>query len=195
MEAAQRDYQLDDGIGVSLETAIGDDNRIHLMPGDAIDLTIQGEVDSVQWRSNHLRDDWATLHGFEAGSDEVSLDLLTIVHQLEHLPGVTLDGNHTLSVRGLAANDSGGHSSSSNVAINVMLMDTANAKDVQTEGDIGGISAGLVSALVLVVLGLGVGALLVVARSQGDQSEAAGPFWATDDEDVAAVVDAVIDEI
>jgi hypothetical protein len=76
-----------------------------------------------------------------------------------------------------------------------MLMDTANAKDVQTEGDIGGISAGLVSALVLVVLGLGVGALLVVARSQGDQSEAAGPFWATDDEDVAAVVDAVIDEI
>jgi hypothetical protein len=52
----------------------------------------------------------------------------------------------------------------------------------------------LVSALVLVLLGLGVGALLVVARGQGDESEAAGAFWATDDEDVAAVVDAVIDE-
>ena len=195
MEAAQRDYQLDDSIGVSLETPMGHDNRIHLMPGDAIEFTIQGEVDSIQWRSNHLRDDWATLHGYEAGSEDVVLDLLTIVHQLEHLPGVTLDGNHTLSVRGLAANDSGGHSSSSNVAINVMLMDTANAKNVQVEVTGGGISVGLVSALVLVVLGLGVGALLVVARGRGDESEAAGAFWATDDADVAAVVDAVIDEI
>ena len=194
MEAAQRDYQLDDSIGVSLETPIGNDNRIHLMPGDAIDFTIQGEVDSIQWRSNHLRDDWATMHGFEAGSGAVSLDLLTIVHQLEHLPGVTLDGNHTLSIRGLAANDSGGHSSSSNVAVNVMLMDTANAKNVQVEATGGGISVGLVSALVLVVLGLVLGALLLVARGQGDDSEGAGPFWATDDVDVAAVVDAVIDE-
>jgi hypothetical protein len=194
MEAAQRDYQLDDSIGVTLETSIGDDNRIHLMPGDDIDFTIEGEVDSVQWRSNHLRDDWATLHGFESGSSAVSLDLLTIVHQLEHLPGVTLDGNHTLSVRGLAANDSGGHSSSSNVAVNVMLMDTANAKNVEVEANGGGISVGLVSALVLVVLGLGVGALLVVARGQGDGSEGDEPFWANDDEDVAAVVDAAIDE-
>ena len=195
MEAAQRDYQLDDSIGISLETPMGDDSRIHLMPGDAIDFTIQGEVDSVQWRSNHLRDDWATLHGFEPGTEDVSLDLLTIVHQLEHLPGVSLDGNHTLSVRGLSANESGGHSSSSNIAVNVMLMDTANAKNVQVEATGGGLSVGAVSALVLVVLGLVVGALLPVARGQGDEDPAGGPFWATDDADVAAVVDAVIDDV
>ncbi|MCH1411608.1 MAG: S8 family serine peptidase [Candidatus Poseidoniaceae archaeon] len=195
MEAAQRDYQLDDSISVVLETTIGDDNRIHLMPGDAIDFTIQGDVDSVQWRSNHLRDDWATLHGYEPGTEDVSLDLLTIVHQLEHLPGVSLDGNHTLSVRGLSANDSGGHSSSSNVAVNVMLMDTANAKNAESAATSNGISAGFVSALVLVVLGLGVGALLVVARGRGDESGGAAPLWANDDADVAAVVDAVIEDV
>ena len=193
MEAAQRDYQLDDSISVVLETTIGDDNRIHLMPGDAIDFTIQGDVDSVQWRSNHLRDDWATLHGYEPGTEDVSLDLLTIVHQLEHLPGVSLDGNHTLSVRGLSANDSGGHSSSSNVAVNVMLMDTANAKNVESAATSNGISAGFVSALVVVLLGLGLGAVLVVTRSGGDDDLKA-PLWTEDDADVAAVVDSVIDE-
>ena len=193
MEAAQRDYQLDDSISVVLETTIGDDNRIHLMPGDAIDFTIQGDVDSVQWRSNHLRDDWATLHGYEPGTEDVSLDLLTIVHQLEHLPGVSLDGNHTLSVRGLSANDSGGHSSSSNVAVNVMLMDTANAKNVESAATSNGISAGFVSALVVVLLGLALGAVLVVTRSGGDDDLKA-PLWTEDDADVAAVVDSVIDE-
>ncbi|MBR69012.1 MAG: hypothetical protein CMA86_05845 [Euryarchaeota archaeon] len=194
MEAAQRDYQLDDSIGVSLETPMGDDNRIHLMPGDAIDFSIQGDVDSVQWRSNHLRDDWATLHGFEPGSEDVTLDLLTIVHQLEHLPGVSLDGNHTLSVRGLSANDSGGHSASSNVAVNVMLMDTANAKNVQEASSSGGIAAGAISALVVVVLGLGLGAVLLITRNGQDAGKAGAAFWTNDDEDVAAVVDAAIDE-
>ncbi|MGB0151008.1 MAG: S8 family serine peptidase [Candidatus Poseidoniaceae archaeon] len=195
MEAAQRDYQLDDSIGVSLETPMGDDNRIHLMPGDGIDFTIQGDVDSVQWRSNHLRDDWATLHGFEPGTEDVTLDLLTIVHQLEHLPGVSLDGNHTLSVRGLSANDSGGHSASSNVAVNVMLMDTANAKTFQTTTASTGVSAGVISALVVVALGLGLGAVLLVARNGQDADEKEAAFWANDDEDVAAVVDAAIEDV
>ena len=35
MEAAQRDYQLDTSIAVSLSTQVGIDDRIHLMPGDA----------------------------------------------------------------------------------------------------------------------------------------------------------------
>lgn len=194
MEAAQRDYQLDDGIKVNLETPIGTDNRIHLMPGDAIDFTLEGEMDTIQWRSNHLRDDWATLHGFEPGDDEISLDLKTIVHQLEHLPGVELDGNHTLSVRGLSANDSGGHSSSANIAVNVMLMDTANAKTFQTASTSAGISAGLISALVVVLLGLGLAGVLLVSRNGEETSDEKAAFWANDDEDVAAVVDAAIDE-
>ncbi|MDP6233623.1 MAG: hypothetical protein QF839_05530, partial [Candidatus Poseidoniaceae archaeon] len=63
------------------------------------------------------------------------------------------------------------------------------AKNVQVDATGGGISVGLVSALVLVVLGLGVGALLLVARAGGASD------WTTDDVDVAAVVDAALDEI
>ena len=195
MEAAQRDYQLDDSITVVLETPIGDDNRIHMMPGDALDVSVSGEVDTVQWRSNHLRDDWSTLQTYRKGDGGVTLDLATIVTQLQSLPGITTDGNHTLSIRGLAANDSGGHSSTSNIAVNVMLMDTANANNVQTASSGGGISAGVISALVVVVLGLGLGAVLLVARNGEDADEKGAAFWANDDEDVAAVVDAVIDDV
>ena len=194
MEAAQRDYQLDDSITVVLDTPIGDDNRIHLMPGDALDISVTGAVDTVQWRSNHLRDDWSTLSTYSQGNEGVSLDLATIVTQLQSLPGITTDGNHTLSIRGLAANDSGGHSSTSNIAINVMLMDTANANNVQAASTGGGISAGVISALVVVVLGLGLGAVLLVARNGQDVGEKGAAFWTNDDEDVAAVVDAAIDE-
>ncbi len=194
MEAAQRDYQLDDSISIVLETPIGDDNRIHLMPGDDLTFSVVGDVDTLQWRSNHLRDDWANLQTFAEGDDAATLDLATIVNQLKHLPGIGLDGNHTLSVRGLAGNESGGHSSTTNIGVNVMLMDTANAMVVQSESDSGGLSAGVISALVVVVLGLALGAVLVVTRSGGDEDQKA-PFWAEDDADVAAVVDAVIDEV
>lgn len=194
MEAAQRDYQLDDSISIVLETPVGDDNRIHLMPGDDLTFSVVGEVDTLQWRSNHLRDDWANLQTFAEGDDAATLDLATIVNQLKHLPGIGLDGNHTLSVRGLAGNESGGHSSTTNIGVNVMLMDTANAMVVQPESDSGGLSAGVISALVVVVLGLALGAVLVVTRSGGDEDQKA-PFWAEDDADVAAVVDAVIDEV
>ena len=195
MEAAQRDYQLDDSITVVLETPIGDDNRIHMMPGDALDISVSGEVDTVQWRSNHLRDDWSTLQTYREGDGDVALDLATIVTQLQSLPGITTDGNHTLSIRGLAANDSGGHSATSNIAVNVMLMDTANANNVQTATSGGGISAGVISALVVVVRGLGLGAVLVVARNGQDAGEKGAAFWANDDEDVAAVVDAAIEDV
>ena len=194
MEAAQRDYQLDDSITVVLDTPIGDDNRIHLMPGDALDISVTGAVDTVQWRSNPLRDAWSTLSTYSQGNEGVSLDLATIVTQLQSLPGITTDGNHTLSIRGLAANDSGGHSSTSNIAVNVMLMDTANANNVQAASTGGGISAGVISALVVVVLGLGLGAVLLVARNGQDVGEKGAAFWTNDDEDVAAVVDAAIDE-
>ena len=37
-----------------IETPLGDDDRIHLLPGDKIEFNISSGVDLVQWRSNHL---------------------------------------------------------------------------------------------------------------------------------------------
>jgi hypothetical protein len=163
MEAAQRDYAFDSSRTLLVTTEVGLDDRIHLKPGDSVEVDVQGEVSTVQWRSNHLRDDWANLHTFDEGDSTASLDLVTIVHQLEHLPGIEVEGNHTLSLRGLIANETdplGAPSSTPLVTLNVMLMDTANAKNAADEdGLFSGLSDWAVPAtavflVLLVVLGI-----------------------------------------
>ena len=187
MEAAERDYQLDQSVQLAVATSVGIDDRIHLMPGDGIEIDVNGYADTVQWRSNHLRDDWANLHSFDQGDEQATLDLTTIVHQLEHLPGIDVEGNHTLSIRGLMANDSGGHSATSVVSVNVMLMDTANAKSFSEED-------GMFSTLpgwVVPVTGLFLIVLVVLAMNVINRAEEASTIetksW--NDDDIAAVVD------
>jgi len=187
MEAAERDYQLDQSVQLAVATSVGIDDRIHLMPGDGIEIDVNGYADTVQWRSNHLRDDWANLHSFDHGDEQATLDLTTIVHQLEHLPGIDVEGNHTLSIRGLMANDSGGHSATSVVSVNVMLMDTANAKSFSEED-------GMFSTLpgwVVPVTGLFLIVLVVLAMNVINRVEEASTIetksW--NDDDIAAVVD------
>ena len=186
MSAAERDYQLDDSISLSINTEVGKDDRVHLMPGDSIDFELAGYVDTVQWRSNHLRDDWANLHSFDHGDTNAAIDLTTIVHQLEHLPGIEVEGNHTLSVRGLVANESGGHSSSSIVSVNVMLMDTANAKSFgEDDGMLSGISEWFVPATAFFLLLLVFLGVFVLNRSE-DATTVEKVFWSDADLEAAA---------
>ena len=189
MEAAQRDYQLDTSISLTLTTEIGEDNRIHLSPGDELLFDIQGSLDTVQWRSNHLRDDWANLHTFDEGDSQAVLDLTTMVHQLEHLPGIMVDGNHTISLRGLKANESGGHSASSVVAVNVMLMDTANAKTFgQSEGGLSNLAGWVLPAAGFVLVALLLGGVVLINRAERSV-EVESIKWGAPDEDIDAVVD------
>ena len=190
MEAAQRDYQFDTSVAVVVETDAGKDDRIHLMPGDGIDIALTGYADTVQWRSNHLRDDWANLHTFTEGDDDATLDLATIVEQLEHLPGINVEGNHTLSVRALVANESGGHSSTPLAVVNVMLMDTANAKsyggsEASLLGDLPGWVAPSVLLLLVFLVIMG---MIVLNKTEG-AIEVETLTWASTDEDIEAVAD------
>ena len=190
MEAAQRDYQLDTSVSVIVETAAGKDDRIHLAPGDAIEIELNGYVDSLQWRSNHLRDDWANLHSFSEGDDTATLDLYTIVNQLEHLPGIDVEGNHTLSLRALIANESGGHSATSLVSVNVMLMDTANAKSFSTtEESLFGDLPGWVAPAILLILVLLVISGMIVLNKTEEAIEVETMDWTKSDQDIEAVVD------
>ena len=190
MEAAQRDYQFDTSVAVVVETEAGKDDRIHLMPGDDIEIALTGYADTVQWRSNHLRDDWANLHTFAEGDDDATLDLATIVEQLEHLPGINVEGNHTLSVRALVANESGGHSSTPLAVVNVMLMDTANAKsyggsEASLLGDLPGWVAPSVLLLLVFLVIMG---MIVLNKTEG-AIEVETLTWASTDEDIEAVAD------
>jgi hypothetical protein len=190
MEAAQRDYQLDTSVSVIVETAAGKDDRIHLAPGDGIEVELSGYVDTLQWRSNHLRDDWANLHSFTEGDESATLDLTTIVHQLEHLPGIDVEGNHTLSLRALIANESGGHSATSLVSVNVMLMDTANAKSFSTtEESLFGDLPGWVAPAILLILVLLVISGMIVLNKTEDAIEVETMDWTKSDQDIEAVVD------
>ena len=191
MEAAQRDYQLDTSIEISINTEVGIDDRIHLMPGGAIEIDLSGPMDTVQWRSNHLRDDWASLHSFSEGDEQAELDISTIVHQLEHLPGIEVEGNHTLSLRGLIANESGGHSSTSLVSVNVMLMDTANAKsftDTNQDGFFGDLPAWVAPVVFLMLLLLVIMGMIVLNKAD-DAVMVETMDWTKKDSDIEAVVD------
>ena len=151
-EAAERDYAFDKSLDISLTTEIGMDNRIHMFPEDSLSYSALGNVDTVQWRSNHLRDDWSVIHSFDHGDSSGTLTAIDIIHQLEHLPGIDLEGNHTISLRGIKANDSGGHTSSPLISANIMLMDTDSAFDT-TSKDTGRLpflsAASMVAVLVL----------------------------------------------
>lgn len=151
-EAAERDYAFDKSLDISLTTEIGMDNRIHMFPEDSLSYSALGDVDTVQWRSNHLRDDWSNIHSFDHGDSSGTLTAIDIIHQLEHLPGIDLEGNHTISLRGIKANDSGGHTSSPLISANIMLMDTDSAFDT-TSNDTGRLpflsAASMVAVLVL----------------------------------------------
>ncbi len=151
-EAAERDYAFDKSLDISLTTEIGMDNRIHMFPEDSLSYSALGNVDTVQWRSNHLRDDWSNIHSFDHGDSSGTLTAIDIIHQLEHLPGIDLEGNHTISLRGIKANDSGGHTSSPLISANIMLMDTDSAFDTMSK-DTGRLpflsAASMVAVLVL----------------------------------------------
>ena len=151
-EAAERDYAFDKSLDISLTTEIGMDNRIHMFPEDSLSYSALGNVDTVQWRSNHLRDDWSIIHSFDHGDSSGTLTAIDIIHQLEHLPGIDLEGNHSISLRGIKANDSGGHTSSPLISANIMLMDTDSAFDT-TSKDTGRLpflsAASMVAVLVL----------------------------------------------
>ena len=151
-EAAERDYVFDTSLDVSLTTENGNDNRIHMFPEDSLSYSALGDVDTIQWRSNHLRDDWSNIHSFDDGDTIGTLSAIDIIHQLEHLPGIDIEGNHTVSLRGIKANDTGGHTSSPLITANIMLMDTDSA--FETKVDASGMSSN--------VMFMGIGAFIVL---------------------------------
>ena len=134
LAAAEKYYMFDTSLSITVENDPEHDNaRTHLTPKDSIKFTTSGGIETIQWRSNHIVDDWTNLHTYERTDTSGEITGIDIIHQLEHLPGIDLDGNHTISIRGLQSNESDGHSSSPLVTIDIMLMDSASAFVSETE--------------------------------------------------------------
>ena len=146
LEAAERSYLLDKNFTLELQTVSSDNNRIPLGPGDEITFTLSQSVDTVQWRSNHLKDDWANLHSYEH-TTTVTLDYDTVIHQLEHLPGKILEGNHTLSMRAIKEN-----SSSPLITFDIILKE--KGADDPLLGNSSALALGISISVILLIVGI-----------------------------------------
>ncbi len=121
IEAAQynQQYQLDSSIKLVVENDMNSVMRVEIKVGESIEIGLSKSLDSIQWRSSDLRHDWTNIHSYHH-EEEVYVTYEEIVHELEHLPNIELEGktNHTISVRGLD-----GSSSSTILSINILLND------------------------------------------------------------------------
>ena len=151
LEAAERDYVFDTNLSVTISTPATLDNRIHLERGDSITFDVSENMETVQWRSNHLRDDWSNIHTYEPGDATGELSIIDIIHQIEHLPGIEIMGNHTISLRGIQYED-GTTSASPLVTAEIMVMDDNTEPVVSGGGD--GFSTGA-------IVGISIGGIVI----------------------------------
>lgn len=189
MEAAERDYVFDNSVTLTMSTPIGTDNRVHMTDGDSLEFTITEGVETIQWRSNHLLDDWTNIHSYEH-TDAFTLEVLDIVHEIEHLPGVQLEGNHTISLRGLIESGDTNFSSTPVITANIMLMDVSkDGASSESDGMFSGSTvlvgiAGMIIGVILVPL-----VMLVLNKSE-EAIEVERIMWsdAVPDEDIEAIL-------
>ena len=102
LEAAEynQQYTFNSNLTLMVTETMLTNGNIVMGPGSVIEIEISESIDSVQWMSNDLRDSWSNIHSYDGGTSVV-LDYDLIVEELEHLPGILLHDNHTLSLRGL----------------------------------------------------------------------------------------------
>ncbi|MDB2336023.1 S8 family serine peptidase, partial [Candidatus Poseidonia alphae] len=189
MEAAEQDYSFDNSVTLAMETSSGLDNRVHMTNGDSLEFTITEGVETIQWRSNHLLDDWTNIHSYEH-TESFELEVLDIIHEIEHLPGVELQGNHTISIRGIMETGETNFSSTPIITADIMLMDVS--KDGVTEESDGMFSG---STVLVGIAGMIIGVILVplvmLALNKSEDSIEVERFkWsdAVPDEDIEAIL-------
>ena len=186
-EAAERSYEWDSNTSITVTSEIGDDDRVHVMPGDVIEFEVSSGVDTIQWRSNHLRDDWANLASYDSGDTTFTIEDVTIYNQLSYLPGIEIEGNHTLSIRGISCNDAECSSPTSTplTAVDIMMMDSENMV-VEGQGEeSGAITGGTLIILVLLVVIGALAAFVIQLRNENSEMLAKR----INDPDIIAVVD------
>jgi subtilisin family serine protease len=178
IEAAeyQQQWNFDRNITLNVSNSLNSNGHVYLGPGDSIEIRLNQGVDTVQWMSNDLRDSWSNIHSYDHGST-VILEYDEIVHELEHLPGIMLEGNHTLSMRGLE-----GTSSSPLISIDIMLGENIPVED-PAEGSTNFVLYGSVIAAILLTI-----IILAATLTNRNESE----FNTSNDSDIQEVVDAEI---
>mgnify|MGYP001414379825 FL=1 len=180
LEAAEYNQQYTFNSNLTLmvtETMLTNGNVV-MGPGSVMEIEISESIDTVQWMSNDLRDSWSNIHSYDGGTSVV-LDYDLIVEELEHLPGILLHDNHTLSLRGLD-----GTTSSPLVSVDITLTEEVL---VPTSDDSSSAMNYVVYGSVFAAIILSI-VLLIAFINNDSEKNAEHPF----DKDIDDVVEAEI---
>jgi hypothetical protein len=152
LESASQDYDLNTNYSLNITTSPGKYNRIHLDKGDSVSIELSEGMDSIQWRANHLRDDWSFLHSYEHETT-ATITHKDIIHNLEHLPGIELIGNQTISIRAIK-----GTEASTIEVVNIYIM-SADFEETSIVDEMGGstmLAMGLIIGLLMAIAAFGI---------------------------------------
>ncbi len=181
IEAAEynQQYTFNSNISLSVKNSLNSNGSVLLGPGSTIEINISQGVDTIQWMSNDLRDSWSNIHSYHH-ENIVILEYEEIVHELEHLPGIMILGNHTLSVRGLD-----GTTSSPLISIDILLTDEVLVKTDPVEASINFVVYGSVFAAIILSI------VLLIAFMKNESSKEVLHVHDTDIEEVveAEIID------
>ena len=133
---------------------------MHVEPGGVIDIMFNQPIDVVHWRSNDLRDDWTPLHSHTRGEQRVKLTHTDLAHHLEHLPETDLEGNHTISVRGVVGTSAGVVET---IDLTLITPQAAFTEQASTDSRLG-LAIGALSLGVLIGAIAAIGALIIGNR-------------------------------
>ena len=152
VEAAEynQQYSFNNNLTLTINDMEIIDGHHQLMDGLSIRVELSESVDTVQWMSNDLRDSWSNIHSYEY-EKYVILTFDEIRNELEHLPGLEMFGNHTISMRALD-----GATSSPLLSIDVALMEGSVVTTASEESPeyilYGSIVAGLILGIILMIV-------------------------------------------
>ena len=180
LEAAEynQQYTFNSNLTLMVTETMLTNGNIVMGPGSVMEIEISESIDSVQWMSNDLRDSWSNIHSYDGGTSVV-LDYNLIVEELEHLPGILLHGNHTLSLRGLD-----GTTSSPLVSVDITLTEEVLvATSDDTSSTMNYVVYGSVFAAIILTI-----VLLIAFINNESEKEARHPI----DKDIDEVVEAEI---
>ena len=180
LEAAEynQQYTFNSNLTLMVTETMLTNGNIVMGPGSVMEIEISESIDSVQWMSNDLRDSWSNIHSYDGGTSVV-LDYDLIVEELEHLPGILLHDNHTLSLRGLD-----GTTSSPLVSVDITLTEEVL---VATSDDSSSTMNYVVYGSVFAAIILSI-VLLIAFINNESEKEARHPI----DKDIDEVVEAEI---
>ena len=118
----------------------------------------------IQWRTWDMRDNWMSHPEFSEGDLDFGISHTMLVDRLQYLPGNQIEGNQTVMVRAILADDA-----STNLVVHVSVL---GSEPQNENGPAGQNSDFIVLALSLaVVLLIGLLTLTVIRLRQKDMDE------------------------